>query len=162
VACSEEARIALVSAARSLAKELDVEYLELREQQGHDDPDFHTKDLYVTFETPIDTDPEALMKRFPKDARYMIRKGQKGGLTVTHGREQLEDFYDVYAHSVRHLGTPVFAKKFFKILLEEMGDAASFLVVWKGRLAVAAAMTFRFRDWVLPYYAGSTLEGRKC
>jgi FemAB-related protein (PEP-CTERM system-associated) len=54
----------------------------------------------------------------------------------------------------------VFSKKFFRIILEELGENAEIMVVRKGRTSVAAVMSFRFRDWILPYYGGSTLEGR--
>ena|SRR5689334_10577563 len=100
------------------------------------------------------------MKTLPKDTRYMIRKSQKAGLTATYGNCGLNDFYNVYAQSVRNLGTPVFAKKFFRIILEEFGNDAEIMVVRKDQIAVAAVMSFRFRDWILPYYGGSTLEGR--
>ncbi|MCI0663894.1 MAG: aminoacyltransferase, partial [Acidobacteria bacterium] len=106
---------ALVLAAQELALELDVDYLELRDTGLTEDklPDekFRRRDLYVTFEHPIDSDEdgqegqESLMKSFPRDIRRMIRQGAKHGLSSEFGREELlDDFYDVYAVSVRNLG----------------------------------------------------------
>lgn len=162
LAKGEDSRVALLDAATELARENRVEYLELREQCAHNDANFHFKELYVTFQCPIDPDPERQMARLPKDTRYMIRKGVKSGLRSTWGNHQLDTFYEVYAQSVRNLGTPVFSRKFFKVLLEELGELAEIMIVWNGDRAVAGSMCFEFRGTICPYYAGSTLEGRKC
>jgi FemAB-related protein (PEP-CTERM system-associated) len=157
----EEARRQLTAAACAIAHKKNVEYLELRLREGDGTPAFVTKDLYVTFDTEIDPDRDRLFKALPKDTRYMIRKSQKAGLAAALGNDGLNDFYEVYAQSVRNLGTPVFSKKFFRIILEELGGNAEIMVVRKDQTATAAVMSFRFRDWILPYYGGSTLEGRQ-
>jgi FemAB-related protein (PEP-CTERM system-associated) len=163
---NEEARSLLLQTSMEMAQEEHVDYLELRTHeapaQSQNGGTFHTKSLYVDFYCPLDADPDRQFKLLPKDTRYMVRKGQKGGLRAVKGRHQLDAFYEVYAHSVRHLGTPVFSKRLFKNLLEEMGDQADIMIVWNGQSAVAGAMCLNFRGWVMPYYAGSTLEGRKC
>jgi FemAB-related protein (PEP-CTERM system-associated) len=161
--CSDDpkARLALREAARQMAVKEGVNYLELREAYHAFGDGFLTKELYVTFEQELPADPEKLLKGFPKDTRYMIRKGQKGGLRSVNDKTYLDTFYDIYAASVRNLGTPVFSKMFFRILLEEFGDAAEVLTIWNGEDALAAVLSFRFRDTILPYYGGSLLEGRK-
>lgn len=157
---NDEARRQLISAACALADKNKVEYLELRLREGDGISQFVTKDLYVTFDMEIDSDHDRLFKGLPRDTRYMIRKSQKAGLTTNFGNDGLNDFYEVYAQSVRNLGTPVFSKKFFRIILDELGENAEIMVVRKDHTPVAAVMNFRFRDWILPYYGGSTLEGR--
>ncbi|HEV2962205.1 MAG TPA: FemAB family XrtA/PEP-CTERM system-associated protein [Candidatus Angelobacter sp.] len=158
-ASDEQAEQALIKAACDLAQNERVEYLELRLQEGSY-PGFHTKDLYVTLDTAIAPDTATLNKMLPRDTRYMIRKAQKAGLRTTNGHNELHAFYEIYARSVRNLGTPVFSRNFFRILLEELRESAEIMVVWKEQSAVAAVMSFRFRDWILPYYGGSTAEGR--
>src|SRR5262249_30083332 len=158
----QAAHDALIEAASALAQKQKVEYLELRLREPDPSTGFAIKELYVNFETAIDPDPERLMKALPRDTRYMIRKGQKAGLRATRGHNHLDTFYEIYAQSVRNLGTPVFAKKFFRIVLEELGEAAEIRVIWKDETGVASVLSFRFRDWILPYYGGSTLVGRQC
>ncbi len=158
---SPEARGELREAARKLAVEGGVEYLELREQYAHATDGFQNKDLYVTFDRELRPDPEALLRCLPRKTRYMIRKGQKNGLRAVWGNDQLDSFYEIYAQSVQALGTPVFAKGFFQILREEFGEAAETTVVWHGNTAVAAVLSFRFRDAILPYYGGSIPEARQ-
>ena len=108
VANNEEERQALLAEAKRLAGQLRVDYLELRhttEVPSRTDSELQRKDLYFTFEHAISTDEDALMKTFPRDIRTMIRKGSKNGLTAQLGREELlDEFYEVYATSLRNLG----------------------------------------------------------
>jgi FemAB-related protein (PEP-CTERM system-associated) len=90
----------------------------------------------------------------------MIRKAQKNGLCAIVDCGQIDAFYEIYARSVQQLGTPVFPKRFFQTLLQEFGEQCELTVVWHRAQAVAAVASFRFRDWILPYYGGSLLAGR--
>ena len=160
-ASDDSAAAALREAACALAVEEKVQYLEMRDRVAGSAGSFHTKELYVTFDQELPQSAEALMKGFPRDTRYMIRKGQKEGLRSTVDNTQIERFHDIYAESVRNLGTPVFSLRFFRILLEEFGEAAELTTVWKGEQALAGVLSFRFRDWILPYYGGSLPAGRR-
>ena len=161
--CASEERHAeaLRQAACEMAREENVQYLELREQFPSDRPDFEVKRLYVSFGQELPASPERLLQGFPRDTRYMIRKAEKNGLRTIVDNTQLDSFYEIYAHSVRNLGTPVFAKRFFQLLLEEFGDQCESAVVWHEKRAVAAVLSLRFREQILPYYGGSLLDARQ-
>jgi FemAB-related protein (PEP-CTERM system-associated) len=161
-AVADEASIsrALMEAARRLAKDMEVDYLELRDKGStEDDPqqeDFHHQNLYVTFECRITAEEESLMKSFPRDIRRMIRQGPRHGLSAELGREELlDDFYEVYAASVRNLGTPVFPKKFFAEFLRIFANECDILIVRQGGSVAGGVMNFYFRDAVLPYFGGA-------
>ena len=161
VCASDEASAnALRRAACEMAQKKGVQYLELRERSSSGNPDFHVKQLYVAFEQELPRSPEQLLQGFPRDTRYMIRKAQKTGLVAVTDNEQLDSFYEIYAQSVHNLGTPVFGKDLFQVLVEEFREQCEITVVWHNSSAVAAVLSFRFRDWVLPYYGGSLLEAR--
>jgi FemAB-related protein (PEP-CTERM system-associated) len=146
---------ALLRAAVLEAEMRKVRYLELRNARPVGGR-FVRKDLYVTFERPIDRDPDRNMAAIPRNQRRSIRIGQKAGLeSRVGGKELLPGFYDVYAHSVRNLGTPVFPRPLFENLLDEFGEACRILSVWHEGTMVAAVMTFFFRDRVMPYYGGA-------
>jgi FemAB-related protein (PEP-CTERM system-associated) len=160
---TETSRHALCMAAREMADRESVEYLELREagesfRDGFDY--FLAKDLYVTFDCELDKDPEVQLRRLPKDTRYMIRKAQRNGLRLVTDNSQLASFCEIYARSAQHLGTPVFGRSYFRTLLEESALNTEISVVWQGQRAVAAVLSFRFRDSLLPYYGGSLPEAR--
>lgn len=152
----------LLQRASSLADNLGVQYLELRNREyAPADRHFHRKYLYAAFDCELPASPEVLTKRFPRDTRYMIRKAQKNGLTSVLDNNRLDDFYHLYAESVTNLGTPVFGKKYFQILREEFGKSLEVTVIKDAaKSPVAAVLSFRFRDWVIPYYGGSSKRGR--
>lgn len=154
-----EARQALIDEAKTLAAKLQVDFLELRDafETGKvNDSDLHRKDLYFAFEHPITTDEDALMKSFPRDVRTMIRKGGKNELTSQLGREELlDEFYEVYATSVHHLGTPVFPKRLFVEFLREFPDHSDILLIRQGDKVAGGVLSFYFRDTVMPYYGGA-------
>jgi FemAB-related protein (PEP-CTERM system-associated) len=157
----EEAAEALRTAACELARAEGVQYLELREQRQVSYPDFHRKDLYVTFDRELPSDAQQLLQSFPRDTRYMIRKAQKAGLRALVDNDRLDVLYDIYAYSVRQLGTPVFSRRYFQILLEEFGDHSEITTIWHGEKAIAGVLSFRFRNGIVPYYGGSLREGRQ-
>ncbi|NOT63182.1 MAG: FemAB family PEP-CTERM system-associated protein [Acidobacteria bacterium] len=158
---------ALLETAAQLARELNVDFLELRDtaaaNAGFEETayrDYHLQDqLYVTFDHPITTDEEALLKTFPRDTRRMIRQGPKHNLTATvEGANALNEFYEVYATSVHHLGTPVFPKRLFAEFLREFPNECDILVIRQDGRFAGAVLSFYFRDTVMPYYAGAYAE----
>jgi FemAB-related protein (PEP-CTERM system-associated) len=111
--------------------------------------------LFYRFRRPLADTDEANMAAIPRKQRRMIRVGQQSGLVSRVDSSQLDVFYDLYARSVRDLGTPVFPRRYFQLLLERFGSACDLLTIWHERTAVAGVMSFYFNDTVLPYYAGS-------
>src|SRR5215467_13322765 len=134
-AADQPAHDALVKAASALAQKQKVEYLELRLREPDPSTGFPIKELYVSFDTTIDPDPERLMKALPRDTRYMIRKGQKAGLRATRGHEHLDLFYEIYAQSERGLGTHEFVKGYAEIVHERLEERAEISVIRKDQTA---------------------------
>lgn len=160
------ARLALASAAARRARDLKVDYLELRnhaevpEINAHD---WHTHDLYVTFRHPLQADEDALSRTVNRDIRRLVRNAVKNGLSAeVGGAELVNEFYEVYATSVRNLGTPVFPKRLFANFLKEFAGASDILLVRQGQRVAAGVLSFYFRDTVLPYYGGAYGEFQKC
>ena len=161
---------ALIQAAQQLAWNLAVDYLELRETPCNDsagngsaddntDGQFHTQELYVSFDHPLTPDEDELLASFPRDVRRMIRQGGKHELTAeVGGAELLDEFYEVYAVSVRNLGTPVFPRRLLAEFLREFPDACDILVVRQGQRVAGAVLSFYFRETVMPYYGGAYPE----
>ncbi len=149
----------LYEKASSIAKELKVDYFETRNLKDKY-KNWPEKDLYVTFRKEMSSDPEENMMTIPRKQRAMVRKGIKAGLR-TEITENVESFYDIYSLSVRNHGTPVFSKKYFKLLKSVFKEKCEIRLIYNNDTAVSTVMTFYFRDEVLPYYGGGTLEARK-
>lgn len=159
VADDDEARKSLETAAVSLASQLNVDYLELRNlEQAH--ADWPAKrDLYVTFRKAILPDVEANMNAIPRKQRAMVRKGIKAGL-VSEVDEGVERFFGVFSDNVHRHGTPALPKRYFQILREEFGPDCSVMSVLKDGQVVSSVLSFYFRNEILPYYAGDMPEAR--
>jgi FemAB-related protein (PEP-CTERM system-associated) len=159
-AVDSESEEALIGHLEDFAKEHQIEYLELRNRKGDVRPGYHPNTRYASFTIPLMADPEKLYSAFPKDIRYMIRKGEKAGLQVRSGMDQLDSFYTLMAINLRRLGTPAFPRSLFVNLAHEYGNQVDLTLVYSGGKAVAGAMSFRFRDSLQPYYFGSLDEAK--
>ena len=149
---------ALDQAAQTLAQQLKVgalEYRNLRAQHS----DWPSKDLYVTFRKPIDPDVEANMNAIPRKQRAMVRKGIKAGLMGEIDPDTTR-FFAAYSASVHRLGTPVFSRRYFRMLKEVFGDDCEILTITLQGKVIASVLSFYFRDEVLPYYGGGVDAAR--
>jgi FemAB-related protein (PEP-CTERM system-associated) len=153
IAADDGALQALTGEARRLARDLRVDYLELRNLRPQ--ADLPVADRYATFRRNLDPDPERNLSAVPRKQRAMIRKGASRGLAPRFGAGVAE-FYRVYAESLRHLGTPVLPRRYFDSLQRVFADDCEVMTVGVGAdgPAISAVMSFYFRDEVLPYYGG--------
>jgi FemAB-related protein (PEP-CTERM system-associated) len=158
VARTAETSRALDEAAQALAHRLGVDHLEYRHTQPLYAQWVHS-DLYCTFRKAIHPDIEQNFNAIPRKQRAMVRKGIKAGLQ-SEIDEGIERFFSAYSHSVHRLGTPVFAKRYFRILREVFGADCEVLTVMQEQRVIASVLSFYFRDQVLPYYGGGTAAAR--
>ena len=164
LAASAEAFLALEQAARALMRTLGAPVMEWRFRdpipadvmdgwQARDD-------LYVTFRKPISADDDVNMKAIPRKQRAMVRKGIDKGLTSVASRN-VDTLFRVYSESVRNLGTPVFPRRWFRMLAEAFGPAMDVVTVLHDGAPVASVLSFYDeRGEVLPYYGGGTAASR--
>jgi FemAB-related protein (PEP-CTERM system-associated) len=156
---TEAARMALDSAAQELASRLKVGHLEYRNLRPLH-ADWPSKDLYVTFRKEILPEVEQNMLAIPKKQRAMVRKGIKAGLQSCID-DDIDRLFSAYSASVHRLGTPVFPRKYFRLLKETFGKDCEILTITNEGRAVSSVLSFYFRDEVLPYYGGGTEEARE-
>jgi FemAB-related protein (PEP-CTERM system-associated) len=162
IADDEDSSRALTNAACDVAVKQQVQFLELRNRTEETlDERFHTKELYVSFDRELPGNEDALMKSFPRDTRYMVRKAQKAGLRTELGNHQVDALHEIYAISVRNLGTPVFARKHFRNIVDAFGEQLEITGIYLGSKMIAGVMSFKFGNWIVPYYSGSTEESKK-
>jgi len=152
----EESADALVARAVEIGIAEKIGFLELRHKTGKPRPKFHIKDLYVSFATELATEPEAQFKRLPRDTRYMIRKGEKAGLELRSGFEQLPEFYELFTLNWRRFGTPVFSPQWLETLVHEFQGGVDLTMVRANGRPVAGVFSFRFRNTLFPHYSGAS------
>ena len=160
VCADEAARLALDRAAIELAEALKADHLEYRLRTPAHDDWARKSDLYFTFRKQLDPDPEKNLAAIPRKRRAVIRKGLGLGLHCEL-ESGVDRFFALYGTSVRDLGTPVFAKRYFRRLKEVFGDACEILTVVHDGRPLSSLITFYFRDEVLPYYGGGVGDAKK-
>jgi FemAB-related protein (PEP-CTERM system-associated) len=167
LAADAETAAALVAEAEALRVRTGAAAVEFRQRDAWEtdwlgENWVQRPDLYVTFRKPIEADHDRNMKAIPRKQRAMVRKGIQNGLTSVVG-QQVDPLHRVYAESVRNLGTPVFSKRYFRILMDVFGPSdADVVTILNKDSPVASVMNFYFREEVLPYYGGGTTAARAC
>lgn len=150
--------------AERLGRALGVDYIELRDPVRAPDPEpaegwAIRDDLYATFEAPIPADETENLMRIPRRQRAVVRKALDLPLTVTVD-EDTNDFFGLYARTMRNHGTPALPRRYFAALQQAFGTDCEVLTVRDGGRPVASVLSYYFRGRVQPYYTGSAPDAR--
>jgi FemAB-related protein (PEP-CTERM system-associated) len=160
VAVDEPARGALNASALTLFHATGARHLEYR-ATIKPKPEWQTRDnLYAAFSGPLPADEAENLKQIPRKQRAVVRKAIESKLTYKVGHD-VAALYDLYALSVRNLGTPVFPKRYFQNLVATFAPDCDVLTVSHDGAPIASVMNFYFRDRVMPFYTGSRPEARR-
>ena len=62
------------------------------------------------------------MKAIPRKQRAMVRKGDPERPDLRGRTATSSVLHRIYAESVRNLGTPVFSRRYFRVLMEVFGE----------------------------------------
>lgn len=141
LADSEKTSDALIRSAVDLAQHLDVKHLELRHEHHIDHPSLNavsTEKVHMRLQLPSTS--EELWDGLKSKVRSRIRRPLKNeSLTVHVGAmERLDEFYSIFCHNMRDLGTPPFSKRLFAAMLTEFGDDAEICSVHLDGRPIAA------------------------
>jgi FemAB-related protein (PEP-CTERM system-associated) len=158
VANDSEARDALQGEAFRLACDLGAGWIEYRDAASVT-ASIPRNGLYANFRRPIEHDDAANMKSIPRKQRAVLRKAIATGLRAEID-PAADRLHDIYARSVRRLGSPVFPLPYFRLLKQVFGEACDVVTILHEDRPVASVMNFYFRDEVLPYYGGGIEEAR--
>jgi len=156
----DEAKAALDQAAIALKHKVGAQYIEFRSRTASRPHWQARKGLYATFKRPLSANDEDNLLAIPRKQRAVVRKTLTGELTSIVDPE-VDSFFRVYSESVRNLGTPVFAKRYFAMLLKVFPNDSDIVVVREGAVPMSAVLNFYHGDTVLPYYGGGTRLARQ-
>ena len=141
LATDSAAADALTDRAVELADSLNVRFLELRHEWAQDHPALgqsRADKFHMRLELPETAG--VLWDQLSAKVRNQVRKGQKGGFTIHWGGpELLDDFYRVFSHNMRNLGTPAFGRGLFASVLQQFPLQSELCVVREGSRPVAGA-----------------------
>lgn len=142
IADDDEAARGLLDRAVTLADELDVRYLELRHEKEFQHPALSlSMNKKAQMRMQLADSDEAAWKKLRSVVRTQVRKAEAQGLTVQWGGpELLRDFYRVFSENMRDLGTPVYTRKLFELILANLPGGAELCVVRLGKRPIASAL----------------------
>lgn len=145
---------ALLNAAAAAAKHDAAGYVELRQSEPLQ-TGWPVREKKVSMRLPLPADYESLLKSFSSKLRSQVRRAQKEGMTArVGGAELLDDFYEVFALCMRDLGTPVYDKKFFRVIVDAFPTDAKICVVSLDGKPLAAGFLYGYRDMLeIPWAA---------
>jgi FemAB-related protein (PEP-CTERM system-associated) len=145
----------LIEGAGRLMAQLCAAHVELRHRETSI-ASLPAKQHKVTMILSLESSAEAQWKGFNAKLRNQIRKAEKSGLEAQFGGiELLDGFYEVFTRNMRDLGTPVYAKEFFRNVLNELPEATRIVaVVYEGK-TIAAGIATWFRDTIEIPWASS-------
>ena len=158
--CAEEAttRSDLLDAAAAGARSAGAAHIEFR----HQTPicaDLPVKTAKVSMRLDLPESADALFQSFDAKLRSQIRRPTKEGMEARIGGiEELDAFYKVFSRNMRDLGTPVYAKSFFKNILEVFSGSSWICTVYKGPVPVASGFLLGFREMLEIPWASSLSE----
>jgi FemAB-related protein (PEP-CTERM system-associated) len=166
LADSENVRNTLISEAKTLAKTNHAKLLEIREGGPAltiEQQDLHTHmppaNTKVRMLCELPESGEALFKRYKPKLRSQIRKAEKNGLRaeLCTDASAIKLFYDVFAHNMHRLGSPVHSLCWFQELQAAYGDQMLISVVFLGDKPVGAGIVLlQGKHACIPW--ASTLE----
>lgn len=154
---------ALAAAAIETGQDVSAGHIELRSQQAALETWTVKNNTHAGFKKPIDPDLEKRLASVPRKRRAELRKAlalEEAGETCVRFNGDIKTFYDLYARSLRDLGTPVFSKTFASALLKYFDNKADITIVEAAGAPVAALLSFYFQGAVMPYYIGAVPEAR--
>src|SRR6266513_1379392 len=138
---SPEAQQLLVADAVTEARRTGADLLELRSR--HDgDFDLSVSDRKITVLRELPADPQQLFTSFSAKLRSQIRRPLKAGLVARFGAGERHAFYEVFARTMRDLGTPVLPRAFFERIAITFPELVVFGVVYGRDEPLAAGCGF--------------------
>jgi FemAB-related protein (PEP-CTERM system-associated) len=145
----------LLDAAVSLAREESLSHVEMRHRTARFQ-DLPSKRHKVAMRLELASSEQQAWDGLDRKVRNQVRKAEKSGLTAhAGGAELLDQFYDVFAHNMRDLGTPVHSRRFFREILEQFPEASRAFTIRDGDQPVAAAFTIGYRETLEVPWGGS-------
>jgi len=157
------ARRALADAAVEEGRRRNVRYVELRARKGVLEGWPVKSAVYAGFEKELPADEAENLKMIPRRRRATVRKAiaaAKNGALSAEFNGDVDAFYALYAQALRDLGTPIFPKKFVRVLMAEFSQEAEILVIAADGQPVLALLSFYFGKKVMPYYFGARADAR--
>ena len=167
--CANDAKAfnLLINEAMKIAKDMDVKFIEFRNLNQRYillyrkflyNNNVSVKSNYVTSILELSEDHEYIWRyKLTKNKRKNISRSLRSGL-IAEWTDDANEFYRLYAHNMRDLGTPVHSKEFFKNILNEFSNSSKILIVRYNDEPIYSAFYLLYNNDVIINAWSSTLR----
>lgn len=145
---------ALIDEAKRITKYYNADYLEFRNIDKKDS-NLIEKSLQVTSLLYLDTDPDIIWKKMKRDKKRGINKAKKANIEIIWNNGRINDFYNLYAQSMRYLGTPVHSINFFRNIIQEFPDNINLVMSKHNDRVIGCILLLFFKDTVISGWSAS-------
>lgn len=131
IAANQDLELALMKKVESLAENLNCKHVEFRDLVAFDSYKEHCRKDKVLMLRHLPKTQKELDSQLGTKLRAQIKRSSSESVTVkVGGVELVSDFYQVFSHNMRDLGTPVYSQSFFKTILETFPNSAYVVVIY--------------------------------
>ena len=148
-------RDALYERVKGLGRDLNVDYIELRNSHESQCGGRSNVSRYVSFYHQTRPTEDSLLQALPKNTRNLVRKALRQPFVMTYGVRDPEVMDKVHSRNMRSLGTPNFPRKYFANLLANFGELADIREVWLRGTPMAVSLNLYFRGAMHTYHAAA-------
>lgn len=138
--CADSPGIAvqLMQACCELARQLGCKYFESRDTEPRNG-EWQVRTDKVSMILQLPATFALLSQQLGAKLRSQAKRADREQASaVAGGSELLDEFYDVFCRNMRELGTPVYPRRFFAMLLERLPEECLLVVIRRGAQPVAA------------------------
>ena len=158
---TDEIETALMEHAGGIALQSGATSIEFRDMFRRTG-DWPCRDEKLLMILELPAAPEELFKALGTKRRTRIRRARKENPEIRRGGiELLEDFYTVFAITMRDLGTPVYAPRFFREMLEAFPDKAQIVSIRLDGEPVSAGFLLGHGDMMQIPWAGTLRKANR-
>jgi serine/alanine adding enzyme len=152
---SDDIAVGLTNFEISAARQERCRFLELRAVR-HLMPGLVNKDQKYAFLLDLTPGEQDVWKSIDGKAKNQVRKAEKSGLTVEFGGNQLlNDFYKIFTHNMRDLGTPVWPRNLYSEQFRYFNNDIEIALVKLAGMPIAAAILLHYQDYSIVPSASS-------
>jgi len=121
--------------------------------------DLHLRTDKISMCLPLAPASKQVWQCLRPQIRNRIRKGEKSGIMVTNGhREMLEEFYRIWTIRMHQLGTPCYARKLFRGIMETFAENTRIFLALLNGATIAVLFAYTFNGCVYTRW-GAALRG---
>jgi len=150
----------MLSSVEQIVRQERALYLEIRPLRAVEASSdlFHSRHSYYFHQLDLTPDIDTLFRNCHKGStQRKIRRAEREGLIYKDGQSEslLSDFYRLLFLTRKRHQLPPQPKRWFSNLIACFGDVLKIRVAFKGRQAVAAMLTIRYKNTLVYKYGGS-------